>query len=75
MRNNDKSNFSAKRSLKDAKRIISQMEKWLKSDSKKAVKMAEAFFHIFEYHVEHGDLSPENIHLAQLLRGISDGKK
>ncbi len=59
----------AKKTLKEVHRIIKKMEQYLDSSSAHAVEMGASFLHIMKYHIEEGDLMPDNINLAALLRG------
>lgn len=58
----------AKKCLVESKRIIKTMESWLNSPNEHKIEMASSFFQIFKYHIEEGDLHPDNINLAALLR-------
>ena len=62
----------ARKNLADAREILAHMEKHLKMGDERAVELASAFFHIFNYHCEHGDLRPWHVHLAALLRTNQD---
>lgn len=62
----------AKKILFHAKRIIKRMEGYLETSNPKAINTASAFFQIFKHHIECGDLSPEDVHLAALLRHKED---
>jgi len=59
---------AAKQNIRDAREIITHMEKHINSKDTNAIELAVAFFHIFNHHLEHGDLQPWNVHLTQLLR-------
>ena len=59
---------AAKQSIKDAREIITHMEKHIDSKDNNAIELAAAFLHIFNHHLEYGDLQPWNVHLTQLLR-------
>jgi len=59
---------SAKKKHKDCQDALDHMNKYLKSDSKHAVMLAESFLHILDYHLMKGDLRPKNVHLIALLR-------
>lgn len=58
----------AKKSSMHMKRIIRKMDDYLDSSSEKSIEMASAFFQVVKFHVEQGDLTPDNVHLAALLR-------
>lgn len=58
----------AKKSLLELKRIIKRMEKYLHSSDTKAIEIAAAFMQIVKHHVMSGDLTPEDVHLAAMLR-------
>lgn len=58
----------AKKSLFHLKRIIKRMETYLASSDVKAIETAAAFMQIMKHHIECGDLSPQDVHLAALLR-------
>lgn len=60
---------AAKRNLKEVRNILGHIEFCLDSKNDDLLLMAEAFFHIFNYHLEEGDLRPSHVHLATLLRG------
>jgi hypothetical protein len=62
----------AKKNCAAMKRVLKKMDEYLASSNPDAICVASAFFKALEYHIEHGDLSPENLTLATLLRG--DGK-
>lgn len=59
----------ANKSLSGMKRVLKLMENSLKSENPDKICVASAFFQILKYHMEHGDLRPENITLATMLRG------
>lgn len=63
----DKKAF-AKTCARETKRIIKRMEDYLASSDHKAIEMAEAFYRVLSWHITSGDLTPENVHLAALLR-------
>lgn len=58
----------AKKSLAGMKRVMKRMDEYLSSSNPDAICVASAFFKALEYHIEHGDLKPENLTLATLLR-------
>lgn len=62
----------AKKNCAAMKRVLKKMDDYLASSNPDAICVASAFFKALEYHIEKGDLSPENLTLATLLRG--DGK-
>lgn len=62
----------AKKNCAGLKRVLKKMENYLASTNPDAICVASAFFKAVEYHIEHGDLKPENLTLSTLLRG--DGK-
>lgn len=62
----------AKKSSAAMKRVIKLMDNSLASGEPYKIKVASAFFHIFGYHIEEGDLKPENISLATYLRSYSN---
>ena len=59
---------AAKQSIREAREIITHMEKHIDSKDQTAIELAAAFFHIFNHHLEYGDLQPWHVHLTQLLR-------
>jgi hypothetical protein len=59
----------AKKNLAAMKRVLKKMEDYLSSSNPDAICVASAFFHIIEHHMERGDLRPENLNLATMLRG------
>jgi len=61
----------AKKSLAGARRILDYMEKCLKSNGEAHIEVASAFFQAFKHHLEEGDLKPENLNLATLLRRMN----
>jgi len=63
----DKKAF-AKICAREAKRIIKQMDAYLASENAKRIEVAEAFYRVMAYHITEGDLTPENVNLAALLR-------
>lgn len=63
----------AKKSLAGMKRVLKLMENSLASENADKICVASAFFQILKHHMEHGDLMPENISLATMLRG--DGEQ
>lgn len=69
----------AKKSLAAMKRVIKLMEASIASENPDKICVASAFFQILKHHMEEGDLRPENISLATMLRGdspiIKDGDK
>jgi len=58
----------AKKCLVQSKRILKSMETWLNSHDEHSIEMASAFFQIFKYHIEEGDLRPDEINLAAFIR-------
>ena len=59
----------AKKNCAAMKRVLKKMDDYLASTNPDAICVASAFFKALEYHLEHGDLKPENLTLATLLRG------
>jgi hypothetical protein len=59
----------AKKSLAGFRRVIKLMDDSLSSNNPDHICVASAFFQIIKYHIEDGDLKPENLSLATLLRG------
>ena len=62
----------AKRNLKEARNVLSHMGIYLDSKDEELVSIAEAFFYVFNWHLECGDLLPSNVHLTALLRRQND---
>lgn len=62
----------AKKNCAAMKRVLKKMDDYLASSNPDAICVASAFFKALEYHMEHGDLNPDNLTLYTLLRG--DGK-
>lgn len=58
----------AKQALKETKKILKRMEYYLECGQSQSIEMAWAFFRVFAYHAEHGDLRPEEINLIRLLK-------
>lgn len=65
----------ANKSLAGMKRVLKLMENSLKSENADKICVASAFFQILKHHMEDGDLRPENISLATMLRGDAPGIK
>lgn len=65
----------ANKSLAGMKRVLKLMENSLKSENADKICVASAFFQILKHHMEQGDLRPENISLATMLRGDAPGIK
>lgn len=63
----------AKKSLAGMRRVLKLMENSLASENADKICVASAFFQILKYHMEDGDLRPENISLATMLRGDEPG--
>ncbi len=59
---------TAKRALKETRQVLAHMEGYLNSGNPKSCQLACAFLQVLGYHLEFGDLIPENVHLASLLR-------
>lgn len=59
----------ANKSLAGMKRVLKLMENSLKSENAYNICVASAFFQILKHHMEDGDLRPEQITLATMLRG------
>jgi len=59
----------ANKSLAGMKRVLKLMENSLKSENADKICVASAFFQILKHHMEDGDLRPENITLATMIRG------
>jgi hypothetical protein len=66
---------TAKRALKETRQVLSHMEGYLNSGNSKACELACAFLQVLGYHLEFGDLIPENVHLAALLRGKNESRQ
>jgi hypothetical protein len=62
----------AKKSLKGMRRVLDFLDKCLDSGNPHHIEVASAFFHMLKHHLEDGDLMPENIQLAALLRAMKD---
>lgn len=62
----------AKKNCAAMKRVLKKMDDYLASNNPDAICVASAFFKALEYHMEEGDLKPENLTLYALIRG--DGK-
>jgi hypothetical protein len=60
------------KSIKDARSIIHKMEEHLNGKDALAFEIANAFLHVFSYHLHQGDLMPENVLLAAFLRKDND---
>ena len=67
----DKKAF-AKTCSRETKRILKRMDDYLSSSDAKAIEMAEAFYRVLAWHITEGDLQPDNVHLASLLRKSLD---
>jgi len=65
----------AKKSLAGMKRVLKLMENSLASENADKICVASAFFQILKHHMEDGDLKPENITLATMIRGDEPGVK
>lgn len=65
----------AKKSLKGMKRVLDLMDAYLNSANPHSIKVASAFFTMLKYHMHDGDLVPENVQLAALLRDIKDDRE
>lgn len=63
----------ANKSLAGMKRVMKLMQNSLKSENADKICVASAFFQILKHHMEDGDLRPENISLATMLRGDEPG--
>jgi len=59
----------AKKNCAAMKRVMKKMDEYLSSNNSDAICVAAAFFKALEYHIEFGDLQPDNLTLATLLRG------
>lgn len=59
----------AKKNCASMKRVLALMDKYLATSNPDSILVASAFFQILKYHIEEGDLKPENISLATMLRG------
>jgi len=59
----------AKKSAAGMKRVFKLMDESLASNNPDKICAASAFFQILKHHMEEGDLKPENISLATMLRG------
>jgi hypothetical protein len=59
----------AKKSLAGMKKVIKMLECNIASERADRICFASAFFQILHHHMEFGDLRPEQISLATLLRG------
>lgn len=65
----------ANKSLAGMKRVLKLMENSLKTENADKICVASAFFQILKHHMEQGDLRPDNISLAVMLRGDEPGVK
>lgn len=63
----DKKAF-AKVCSRETKRIVKRMDDYLNSSDHKSIEIAEAFYRVLAWHIDEGDLQPENVHLTSLLR-------
>jgi hypothetical protein len=59
---------AARKQIKSAREIINHMEKYIFREDAYAVGLGCAFLQVLEYHLKDGDLRPDNVHLAYLLR-------
>lgn len=59
----------AKKNMAAMKRVLKQMDDYLNSSNADSICVASAFFSILEHHMLDGDLKPENLSLATMLRG------
>lgn len=59
---------NARKQIKSAREIITKMEKYVFREDSYAVGLGCAFLQVLEYHLKDGDLRPDNVHLAYLLR-------
>jgi|FreactcultureFD7_1027221.scaffolds.fasta_scaffold130985_1 hypothetical protein len=66
---------TAKRALKNTRQILAHMEGYLDSGNPKSCELACAFLQVLGYHLEFGDLIPENVHLALLLRSKNESRE
>ncbi len=60
------------RNIRDARSIISKMEEHLNGKDWLSFEIADAFLHVFSHHIHYGDLKPENVLMAALLRKEND---
>ena len=61
------------KNVKDARAIITNMEEYLNSGDDMAIQIADAFFYMFSHHLHEGDLRPNHVLMAALLRkGMRD---
>lgn len=58
----------ARKHLVHINKIMNRMVKYLNTPQNDAVELAEAFFHVLSYHLTDGDLRPDNVNMARLLR-------
>lgn len=65
----------AKKSLNAMRRVLKLMENSIASGNADKICVASAFFQILKHHMENGDLRPDNIVLATMLRGDTPGEK
>lgn len=56
------------RNLREARRILCKMEEYLNSKDPNAAEVADSFLRVLSYHLNEGDLVPENVLLAALVR-------
>ncbi len=64
----------SRKNLSSAREILAHMENYLNTGNEESIELASSFFHIFNYHLEQGDLSPWHVHLAMLLRNTDRNK-
>lgn len=65
----------AKKNLSAMKRVLKKMEDCLSSNNPDSICVASAFFSILEHHMLDGDLKPDNLTLATMLRGDTPIKR
>lgn len=58
----------AKKSCIAMKRVLKRMDEYLSSNNQLSIQVASAFFQMLSYHMNEGDLKPENVSLATYLR-------
>jgi len=59
----------AKKSCAAMKRVLKKMDDYLASNNPDSICVASTFFQILKHHMEQGDLVPENVSHATMLRG------
>lgn len=65
----------AKKHSAGFKRVIKLLDDGMATDNPDKICVASAFYQILKHHMEEGDLQPDNISLATMLRGDSPMEK